>query len=63
MLPAEYVTAMRKSMLDKCPVESYKQVARTITEDLGAPPDKLFASFEPVPVASASLAQVVLLSH
>ncbi|KAK9803104.1 hypothetical protein WJX73_003925 [Symbiochloris irregularis] len=58
MLPTEYVKAMRLSMLDKCPVETYAQVARTISEDLGSPPDKLYASFEPVPVASASLAQV-----
>lgn len=29
-----------------------------IEEDLGAPPDDLFASFEKVPIASASLAQV-----
>lgn len=60
MLPSEYVTAMRKSMLDKCPVGSYAQVARTISEDLGSTPDTLFASFEPAPVASASLAQVGL---
>ena len=58
MLPAEYVSAMRKSMLDKCPVASYAQVARTVTEDLGRPPEDLFASFEQRPIASASLAQV-----
>ena len=58
MLPAEYVKAMRKYMLDKCPVESYAQVARTVTEDLGRPPEDLFASFEQRPIASASLAQV-----
>ena len=29
-----------------------------ITRSLGAPPDQLFASFDPVPVASASIAQV-----
>jgi len=45
-------------MLDKCPLDSYDAVSRTVTEDLGAPPESLFASFEPRPIASASLAQV-----
>lgn len=29
-----------------------------IQEELGAPPEELWASFDPVPIASASLAQV-----
>ena len=58
MLPSEYVKAMRDSMLDKCPVEGYKQVAQTINEELGKGPEELFASFEREPIASASLAQV-----
>ena len=58
MLPQEYVKAMRLSMLDKCPVEGFEQVAKTIKEDLGLEPDALFASFERKPIASASLAQV-----
>ena len=49
---------MRAHMLDKCPLDSYEAVSRTVTEDLGAPPESLFASFEPHPIASASLAQV-----
>jgi hypothetical protein len=35
-----------------------QEVRQIIKEDLGAPPEVLFASFDPVPVASASLAQV-----
>ena len=58
MLPGEYVRAMRASMLDKCPIESYAQIARTVREDLGRDPDELFASFARTPIASASLAQV-----
>ena len=58
LLPPEYVLTMRSHMLDKCPLDSYDAVSRTVTEDLGAPPESLFASFEPRPIASASLAQV-----
>jgi predicted unusual protein kinase regulating ubiquinone biosynthesis (AarF/ABC1/UbiB family) len=35
-----------------------RQVRRIITQDLGAPPEKLFKHFNPNPIASASLAQV-----
>ncbi|KAI2494676.1 ABC1 family-like protein [Fragilaria crotonensis] len=37
---------------------SYSDVCRVIEEDLGKHPDELFDSFEPHPIASASLAQV-----
>lgn len=36
----------------------WAQVERTIREELGKPPDELFASFDRKPVASASVAQV-----
>jgi ABC1 atypical kinase-like domain len=49
---------MRQHLLDRCPVSSWAEVARTVREDLGAPPEVLFASFDRVPIASASLAQV-----
>ena len=38
------------------------QVRRVFVNDFGAPPEDVFASFEPVPIASASLAQVTLLT-
>ncbi len=48
---------MRRTMLDQCPVSPYSEVSRMITEELGSPPEALFASFEEKPIASASLAQ------
>ena len=58
LLPEEYVLTMRRTMLDQCPVSTYKEVARIVKEDLGSTPEELFASFEHTPIASASLAQV-----
>ena len=50
---------MRDYMLDKCPVSTYKDIAQVIQEDLGKSPGELFASIEELPIASASLAQVL----
>ena len=58
LLPAEYVYTMRAHLLDRCPVSDWNSVRKTITEDLGAPPEALFLDFTPTPIASASLAQV-----
>lgn len=58
LLPQAYVKTMREHSLDKCPVSSYENVCRTFSEDLGALPEEVFATFEQEPFASASLAQV-----
>jgi len=58
LLPEEYVSTMRRHLLDRCPVSPYDDVARLIERDLGAPPERVFASFNCTPAASASLAQV-----
>ncbi|CAM6086737.1 unnamed protein product [Calypogeia fissa] len=58
LVPQEYVQVMRSSMLDKCPVSSYKQVCDVFLAELGRLPQEVFAEFDPVPLASASLAQV-----
>jgi hypothetical protein len=57
MLPPEYIISLT-SLLDKNPVSSIKSVQRTIAEDFGQNPEDLWLSFDPVPIASASLAQV-----
>ncbi|CAK7325854.1 unnamed protein product [Dovyalis caffra] len=58
LIPEEYVQTMRESMLNKCPVSSYDQVCEVFKKELGEGPDKIFEEFDPVPIASASLAQV-----
>jgi ubiquinone biosynthesis protein len=43
---------------DRVPPEPFATVRRTIEEDLGRPLSDVFVSFDPTPIASASIAQV-----
>ena len=64
LIPDPYVEVMQ-SMLHQAPTSPFDEVQHTITQQLGRPIDEVFASLSPIPVASASLAQVhfgVLLS-
>ena len=45
-------------LLNRAPVSAYADVREVIREELGRYPEELFASFDPEPIASASLAQV-----
>jgi ubiquinone biosynthesis protein len=47
-----------RSLLDEVPPVAAEQVCVVLSEELGAPPDEVFASFDAVPLASASIAQV-----
>jgi predicted unusual protein kinase regulating ubiquinone biosynthesis (AarF/ABC1/UbiB family) len=52
------VGAALARLRDRAARSPYRDVARLIEEDLGAPPEVLFARFEREPFASASLGQV-----
>ena len=43
---------------DAAPAADSGAIARTLTEEFGAPPDEVFATWDPDPIASASIGQV-----
>lgn len=43
---------------DSAPAVPWADVRRQLSEDLGAPPEEVFAAFNPEPLAAASIAQV-----
>jgi predicted unusual protein kinase regulating ubiquinone biosynthesis (AarF/ABC1/UbiB family) len=57
LFPEPLAEACRRT-LDRVAPASPAEVARVVTADLGAPPERLFASFDPRPLSSASIAQV-----
>jgi hypothetical protein len=57
LLPDAYRTELGKLQDEVAPLPA-TAIAEVIREDLGAPPDQLFASFDLKPLASASIGQV-----
>ena len=57
LFPEELVAEFRQ-LRDRVPPEPFEKVRRVIEEDLGRPLGEVFASIEPEPLASASIAQV-----
>lgn len=57
LLPAEYIRELTK-LLDAAPPVPTLQIVARIEKELGTPLNKLFASFEAEPIASASIGQV-----
>jgi ubiquinone biosynthesis protein len=57
VFPAELVAEFRMCR-DQVPAEPFEVVRKTVEEDLGRPLRQLFPSFDPVPLAAASIAQV-----
>jgi predicted unusual protein kinase regulating ubiquinone biosynthesis (AarF/ABC1/UbiB family) len=56
LLPEEYTDELSK-LQDQVPPAPFADIARRVTEELG-PLDEVFSSFDPEPIASASLGQV-----
>ena len=57
LFPEEYVNELSK-LQDRVPAFSYEQVSAIIEKDFNKPLNKLFLSFDPTPLAAASLGQV-----
>lgn len=57
LFPVEYVEELSK-LQDKVPAFSYEQVEKIIEQDFGKTIPELYRSFDPIPLAAASLGQV-----
>ncbi|WP_312235888.1 AarF/UbiB family protein [Stenotrophomonas sp.] len=57
MVPVEFATALERMQEKVAPIP-VERIASIIEQELGAPVSKLFASFDPVPLGCASIAQV-----
>ena len=57
ILPANWITELSKLQSEAAPF-GYEDVVAIVTKELGAPPEELYATFDPIPFAAASTAQV-----
>jgi predicted unusual protein kinase regulating ubiquinone biosynthesis (AarF/ABC1/UbiB family) len=57
LFPSEYVEELSK-LQDRVPAFSYEQVEKIILDDFGKTIPELYRSFDPIPIAAASLGQV-----
>jgi predicted unusual protein kinase regulating ubiquinone biosynthesis (AarF/ABC1/UbiB family) len=57
LFPAEYVEELSK-LQDRVPAFGFDRVSEIVWQDLGKSIDDLFAEFDPIPLAAASLGQV-----
>lgn len=57
LLPADWIEEMKK-LQDMVPPVPFEDIRKTVERSLKAPIGTLFSSFDPVPIASASIAQV-----
>lgn len=57
LFPAEYVEELSK-LQDRVPAFSYEQATQIVLEDLNKSTTELFHTFDPIPLAAASLGQV-----
>lgn len=57
LFPPEWIAEFSK-LQDSTPPVPYSEIQQQLTEDLGGPPEQIFAMFNTTPLASASIAQV-----
>ncbi|XP_078436720.1 protein kinase superfamily protein [Wolffia australiana] len=57
LFPAEYVEEFQKCF-DKAPPVPFNEIEAVLREDLGKPLDSVYEYIDPMPIASASIAQV-----
>ncbi len=57
ILPPEWIDELSKLQSEAAPF-GYEDVVAIVTKELGSPPEVLYATFDPVPFAAASTAQV-----
>lgn len=57
LLPPEYIAELAK-LQDAAPVVPYPQLRAVFEAERGAAPEQVFATFDPVPLATASIGQV-----
>lgn len=57
LLPPAYVAELSK-LQDSVPPEPWEAIRDVITQELGRPPEEVFASIDPTPLGAASLGQV-----
>lgn len=57
LFPPELVGEFKRCR-DQVPAETFEDVRRTVEDDLGVPLEEVFESFDTVPLAAASIAQV-----
>jgi ubiquinone biosynthesis protein len=57
LLPPEWIAELEK-LQDRAPASPYPEVRAQLADDLGGPPETVFAAFDAQPIAAGSIAQV-----